>query len=81
MCVGNVMCGLKFRKNGGKTGRVLVARGFKKFKKIKNLPLQVPPQTRYTVTDSSKYFIYCNNVMYCTKFVLSLLLNKVDLNE
>ena len=58
-----------------------MARGFKKLKNIKNLPLQVPPQTRYIVMDSSKYFIYCNNVMYCTKFVRSLLLNKVDLDE
>ena len=61
--------GLNLQKNGGKTGRVLVARGFKKIKiNIKNLPLQVPPQTRYIAMDVSKYFIYCNTVMYCTKY-------------
>ena len=59
-----------------------MARGFKKnIKNIKNLPLQVPPQTLYIAMVVVKYFIYCNTVMYCTKHVYSLILNKVDMNE
>ena len=59
-----------------------MARGFKKnIKNIKNLPLQVPPQTLYIAMDVVKYLIYCNTVMYCTKHVYSLILNKVDMNE
>ena len=34
------------KKWGKKTGRVLEAGGFKKIKKFKNLPLQVPPKKR-----------------------------------
>ena len=61
---------------------MLVARGFKKNKKnSKNLPLQVPPQTLYIAMVVVKYLIYCNTVMYCTKHVYSLILNKVDMNE
>ena len=56
-----------------------MARGFKK--NSKNLPLQVPPQTLYIAMVVVKYLIYCNTVMYCTKHVHSLIMNKVDLNE
>ena len=65
---------VKFIKNRVKTGRVLVSRGFKKIKKFKNLPLQVPPQTLCIVMDVSNILDnVINTVTY--NYVHSLIMN------
>ena len=72
---------VKFTKMGEKLGGCSRPGGLKNKKNIKNLLLQVPPQKCYIAMVVPKYLIYCNIVTYCNKYVHSLILNKVDLNE